>query len=242
MSDEALIAKIIKDFENTETVYTGEVLPGLCDESCRICIYASTLNKNSVICNYILVTGNRRGCAAGSGCERRIEGVRAASIDQQIYRGQDLIQKEAAEKRREEKSNEQRVSLTEEERAERKRNYDREYYMKHREELTAKMRERNTVYRKQKKKEKKATTENKSWGERKQHTKQRTKDICQGKQAEAIKRFKAEKNLTSAQIGEMIGVTEMTVTKWANEHNLADWEKLAKIGLKKPLLPGEAKS
>lgn len=68
MSDEALIAKIIKDFENTETVYTGEVLPGLCDESCRICIYASTLNNNSVICNYILVTGNRRGCAAGSGC------------------------------------------------------------------------------------------------------------------------------------------------------------------------------
>lgn len=240
MTEEALIEKIIKDFESTEQVYKAEVLPGLCDETCRNCIYVSTLSNNSVVCNYILVTGNRRGCPAGSGCERRIEGIRAASIDQQLYRGQDQIQKEAAEKRREETTREPKALLTEE-RAERKRNYDREYYQQHREEIREKMRKRSAEYHQQKKKARMTTQENKNWGERKQRTKQRTKNICQGKQAEVIKRFKAENNLTSAQLGEMIGVTETTIMKWANEHNLADWEKLAKIGIKKPLLPGEVK-
>ena len=150
-----------------------------------------------------------------------------------------MIKLEAAEKRREEKQKEPRVILTEEERAERKRSYDREYYMKHRDEITEKMRKRSAKYHMQKKKSGSSQSEYKSWGERKQHTKQRTKSICQGKQAEAIKRFKAENHLTSAQLGAMIGVTETTIMKWANEHNMADWEKLGKIGMKKPIFPGE---
>lgn len=59
----------------------------VCDKSCRGCIYCSVLSGGEETCDYILVTHNRRGCPAGKGCERRISGTKALTIDQQIYRG-----------------------------------------------------------------------------------------------------------------------------------------------------------
>ena len=60
----------------------------LCDATCRSCIYSTVLSTFGVVCNYILVTGNRRGCAAGRGCERKIAGDHAITIDELLYRGQ----------------------------------------------------------------------------------------------------------------------------------------------------------
>ena len=55
----------------------------LCDDTCRPCIYSGVLTEG-VCCNYILITGNRRGCPAGKGCERRVVGDRRMTIDAAI--------------------------------------------------------------------------------------------------------------------------------------------------------------
>lgn len=56
------------------------------DNKCRSCIYSSTVSETEpVTCDYILVTGNRRGCPPGKDCERYIKGKRAPSIDRQLY-------------------------------------------------------------------------------------------------------------------------------------------------------------
>lgn len=59
----------------------------ICDERCRSCMYASTLSNLSVVCNYLLVTGNRRGCPAGEACERYIKGNHAITIENSIFKG-----------------------------------------------------------------------------------------------------------------------------------------------------------
>ena len=59
----------------------------ICDATCKPCIYSSVMSTWGVSCNYILVTGNRRGCPAGKGCERRIVGKKQYSIDGLIFRG-----------------------------------------------------------------------------------------------------------------------------------------------------------
>lgn len=60
-----------------------------CDKSCRPCMYSTYLSTWGICCNYILVTGNRRGCPAGKECERRIEGTKARTLDEMLYRGQE---------------------------------------------------------------------------------------------------------------------------------------------------------
>lgn len=59
----------------------------VCDKTCRGCIYCAVLSGGDLTCDYLLVTHNIRGCPAGKGCERRISGKKALTIDQQIYRG-----------------------------------------------------------------------------------------------------------------------------------------------------------
>lgn len=64
-----------------------EVLPGVCDETCRKCIFRSWLHSWT-ICDFIGITGQRRGCPAGKGCTRRIVGNKGKSISQLIFLGQ----------------------------------------------------------------------------------------------------------------------------------------------------------
>jgi hypothetical protein len=95
-----------------------------------------------VTCDYILVTGNRRGCPAGEGCERYIKGERAPSIDQQLYKGRKL---EKPEEKPKEKPKDQKPRkkkpLTPEQLA-KKREQDKEYYQRHKKELNKRRYER----------------------------------------------------------------------------------------------------
>ena len=38
---------------------------------CRTCVYHGSENYGNYLCDYLLLTGTRRGCKAGVGCERR---------------------------------------------------------------------------------------------------------------------------------------------------------------------------
>ncbi len=115
----------------------------VCDKTCRSCIYSSTVSETEpVTCDYILVTGNRRGCPAGEGCERYIKGERAPSIDQQLYKGRKL---EKPEEKPKEKPKDQKPRkkkpLTPEQLA-KKREQDKEYYQRHKKELNKRRYER----------------------------------------------------------------------------------------------------
>ena len=59
-----------------------------CDERCKSCMYASVLSNETVVCSYLLVTGQRRRCPAGAECERYIKGERAVSREFRIWRGE----------------------------------------------------------------------------------------------------------------------------------------------------------
>lgn len=49
---------------------------GLCDaKTCAKCVY-SCMVSNSLACDYLGVTGERRGCPAGAGCDKRKTGRR----------------------------------------------------------------------------------------------------------------------------------------------------------------------
>lgn len=41
-------------------------------EYCRACIYYGSEEYGHNLCDYLLMTGNRRGCHYGEGCERRV--------------------------------------------------------------------------------------------------------------------------------------------------------------------------
>ena len=75
-----------------------EVLPGVCDDTCRKCIFRSWLHSWT-ICDFIGITGQRRGCPAGKGCTRRIVGDKGRSISQLIFLGQAEAVQSAARKR-----------------------------------------------------------------------------------------------------------------------------------------------
>ncbi len=59
----------------------------LCDQRCRKCIYGGTVSGGGVVCDYLLITGNRRRCPAGKKCERYVRGNRLSTIDNSIFRG-----------------------------------------------------------------------------------------------------------------------------------------------------------
>lgn len=116
----------------------------VCDSTCRSCIYSSTVSETEpVTCDYILVTGNRRGCPAGEGCERYIKGDRAPSIDQQLYKGRKVEskpQEKPQEKPKEQKPRKKKVRTPEQ--LAKKREDDKAYYQKHKKELNKRRYER----------------------------------------------------------------------------------------------------
>lgn len=69
----------------------------VCDDYCVPCVYLSRLSNMTKTCNYLLVTGERRGCSAGTGCSRRVIGEKKPSIDWLILSGRNEEKLEAAE-------------------------------------------------------------------------------------------------------------------------------------------------
>lgn len=55
-----------------------------CDGYCRGCIYLA--RGLYLSCDFFSVTGQLRGCPAGTGCTRRVTGKRARSIDAEAFR------------------------------------------------------------------------------------------------------------------------------------------------------------
>ncbi|MBP5729540.1 MAG: AsnC family protein [Clostridia bacterium] len=144
----------------------------VCDIKCRSCMYASTLSNMSVVCNYLLITGNRRGCPAGKGCERYIKGDHAISIDNSIRK--------------------------------------------------AKPKPKNKVDQREKKRK----------------YRERTQAMWQGRQHDAIQAWCQENKVSYTKLARMLGVSETTVAYyWAKEYSPARWDKLAKVGIRKPELP-----
>ena len=179
----------------------------LCDSTCKPCIYSGVMSTWGIACNYILITGNRRGCPAGKGCERRIVGKKPAqSIESQIFIGKDKPKRD-------------------------RNSYDRDWYQRNKDKISKQRKERR-----QKKREGKPVSQFKtmSFGERKQLTRQRTQAYCQGRQAAVIEEYLTAHGLTNRQMGDLIGVSATTIQKWHREHNLADWQKLAKLGIRRP--------
>ena len=188
----------------------------VCDESCRDCIYSSFTAFIGLVCNYYLVhgVGNRRGCAAGKGCERRIVGEKAHSIERQIFLGERKPKKEPTPEQRE-----------------RKKAYQAAWYQAHKEEQNAKRKARYDANRAQ---AVKVLREKKSWRDRKRLTQDRTRKICQGRQKAAINGYLEETGITIPKLAVILGVNEVTVRNWRNERNMADWAKLAQVGIRRP--------
>lgn len=144
----------------------------VCDTKCRSCMYASTLGNMSVVCNYLLVTGNRRGCPAGKGCERYIKGKHAIAIDNSVAPRKKPAAKKPVDQR------------------EKKRRY-----------------------------------------------RERTQAMWQGRQHDAIQAWCQENKVSYTKLARMLGVSETTVAYWAKEYAPARWDKLEKLGIRKPEAP-----
>ena len=188
----------------------------VCDATCKPCIYSSTLSNMTICCDYLLITHNRRGCDAGKGCERRIVGEKAPSIESLIYRGQD------------------HPKLSEEER-QRKKEYQHEWYMAHREQYRQKSADQyDRKLEATGKKRGRPNGEQKSWSDLKRQTQEKTRAICQGRQKKAINDFMQKNGYTNVKLADMVGVKESTLRKWRREYNMADWTKLAQVGIRRP--------
>lgn len=98
-----------------------EVLPGVCDDTCRMCVFRGYLSQTGIICDFFGKTGQRRGCPAGRGCIRRMTGDKLRSVEQLIFLGK------AEEKKRGRPRSEQ---LTPEEFQDRQRRSKAEYRAK----------------------------------------------------------------------------------------------------------------
>lgn len=60
----------------------------LCDSYCEPCVYSRVNDQYGLtLCNYIIITGKRRGCPAGKGCDKRIIGEKKRTIESIIFRG-----------------------------------------------------------------------------------------------------------------------------------------------------------
>lgn len=182
-------------------------------KKCRGCIYGSTISGDLVVCNYILVTGQRRGCEAGQNCERYIKGARCSTIDNSIYRGAPPPPKQRERNRQE---------------------YQREYYLKHREEKKQASRAQYAKKTEERRKPGRPRGDNLTWSERKRVTAEKTREIMQGRQTAVIEAWLAETGISIPKLAALIGVTESTVRKWKQEYNMADWAKLAQVGIRRP--------
>lgn len=185
-----------------------------CDSTCKKCIYSTTLSNWPRACAYILTTGSRRGCPPGEGCIRRVEGQKQPTIDSIVFHGNDK-NKTTPQDRRKAKD----------------REYNKEYYLAHREEIIARQKARQAEKRERTPRKKKEPT---SWTEAKRILAERTHAYWQGRQTAVIRAYLDENGISTTTLAVMVGVSESAVRRWAREANNADWEKLAQVGIKKP--------
>lgn len=163
-----------------------EVLPGVCDETCRKCIFRTSI-YSWPICDYIGITGHRRGCPPGKGCTRRIVGNRGRSISQLIFLGQAAAVQAETRKR----GRPPGPQPTPEELRERRKRYKAASY-------------------------------------------ERIRAALGGRQAEALKAYKKDNGLTVQTMADRVGVSRVVMSKWMEERQIANWDKLAFLGIQKP--------
>lgn len=62
----------------------------VCTSYCKPCVYSRWSHHCNLLCDYIGVTGQRRGCPPGDGCEKRVIGERKVNVETMIYKGRKL--------------------------------------------------------------------------------------------------------------------------------------------------------
>lgn len=67
--------KVRKAYGIERDKYTRENIVHTCDEACRTCVYCNPESganyvSGVLVCNYLIVTGEVRGCPAGTGCKQ----------------------------------------------------------------------------------------------------------------------------------------------------------------------------
>lgn len=164
----------------------AEALPVVRDETCRQCIFRSSL-YSWPICDYIGITGHRRGCPPGKGCTRRIVGLKGRSISQLIFLGQAAAVQ--AETRRRGRPPGPQPTL--EEIRERRKRYKAVSY-------------------------------------------ERIRAALGGRQAAVLKAYKKSNGLTIQTMADRVGVSRVVMSKWMEERQIANWDKLAALGIQKP--------
>lgn len=70
--------------------------------------------------------------------------------------------------------------------------------------------------------------------ERKRQAAEEYRAKAQGRQRAVLMEYKVQNNASCRDIADRIGVNPSTVQKWCTEYKAANWELLAKIGIKKP--------
>lgn len=100
-----------------------------CDEFCRPCAYRGQAT-GGLCCDYLLITGNRRGCPPGTGCTQRVKGKQLDSLESRLFRGRPGRPKAAPTARQAVEA-----AMKEAERKRRKAEYNREWRARHRERV-----------------------------------------------------------------------------------------------------------
>ena len=192
------------------------------DDYCKGCFYRVLLPAlGGYGCEYICITEKRRPCPSGTGCTVKLEKNRAGTKNAEQRKtilAVEAMTDEEKEVRR------QRY-------LEKKRQKNKEYYAAHKQELNYKT--------KIKRQAKKQQPGKRSIGahDRKKITAEHTRAFWQGRQTQAIKDWKIAHGVTYEQMAELLEVEPSTILMWVYENNTANWDKLQKIGIEKPVIP-----
>lgn len=188
------------------------------DEYCEGCYYRAFFPALGWGCEYLVMTEKRRPCPSGTGCTVRRLKSRAGTHN--------------AEQRKKEMALE---AMTEEEREayrqrqkERKRIRNQEYYYSHKKEFSQKAKIKRITQ--------KSYPRSIGAHARKKVTAENTRAYWQGRQSQAIKDWKLAHGMTYEQMAELLEVETSTVLMWVYENNTANWDKLRKIGVEKPVI------
>lgn len=183
------------------------------DQYCAKCYYRAFFPALGWGCEYICVTGKRRPCPSGEGCTVRKIKSRVGTKNAEERRGILFAKEKGMEY-------DQLKEERRQKRLERKREYNREYSQRLREERGEKPKPQKKI----------------GAADRKKITKENTRNYWQGKQAEAIKAWKAEQGISYEQMAELCEVGTTTIYKWVNEENTANWDTLEALGVKMPVV------
>lgn len=108
---------------------------GICDATCKGCVYSTYVGVLvNRCCDFLLITGSRRGCPAGQGCTRRLAGKKLKTIDQLLFRGRPAVPARPG------KGRPQSPAPSLEEMQERNREYKKRYWEKNRAMLNGRQR------------------------------------------------------------------------------------------------------